>query len=373
MTEQTKNTKEILPQRLVDSIEALEKIGDGIIPQCLTDSIEGIAAEIRAYNAEMGAIDQLGLGVLMTEGGINQLADKIDELTAQIKAYLSGVDTGQPPTTEDTADEIVKGFASILSAGECRQAERETPQPKIIEPDPTKARIIGMLTENTGCDILDSGGAHGRQWQQNRHIKNFDDIPACSIDVCADGRDDGEVTIAYNVYKYLSLFLSITEESERLNAILQKIVETSGNAAYPADVEMFLIVTKATKDGCGCGGANTYNYDNIISQVLQYDIFEIDGETYIALQIHGGCDIRGGYTKPQVFCLEEPDYFIMAQMDITAWCGCGSWLSDDAGYHWYFDGRAPSKPADWFYSREKNTVRCLDCRQPVTFMVITSV
>jgi hypothetical protein len=230
-----------------------------------------------------------------------------------------------------------------------------------------------MLTENTGCDILDSGGAHGRRWQQNRHIKNFDDIPACSIEVCADGRDNGEVTISYNVYKYLSLFLSITEESERLNTTLQVIAETSDNAAYPADVEDFLTIIKATKDGCGCGGANTYNYDNIISQVLQYDIFEVDDETYIALQIHGGCDIRGGYTKPQVFSLEEPDYFIMAQMDITARCGCGNWSSDDAGYNWYFNGCAPSKPADWFYSREKNTVRCLDCRQPVTFGVITSV
>ena len=280
-----------------------------------------------------------------------------------------------PTITDDAADGLIRGLSAIMSAGECRQAVRESPQPEITEPDPLKARIIGMLTENTGCDILDSGGIGGRRWEVNRHIQNFDDIPACMVDVCADGRDNGEVIISYNIYPYLCLFLDITEESERLNGILQGIIENDGNDSYITDVEDFLKAVDAGHDDrdCVCGSTNTYNYDNILSQVLQYDIFEIDDETYISLQIHGGCDVRGGYTKPQIFNLEEPDYFIMAQHDITAWCGCGSWYSDDAGNNWYFGGCTPSKPADWFYSREKNTVRCLDCRQPVTFGVTESV
>jgi hypothetical protein len=284
----------------------------------------------------------------------------------------AGVDVF-PTITQDAADGFIGGISAVLSEAECRQAEAENPQPEITEADPLKARIIGMMTENTGCDILDSGGAYGRQWQRNRHITDWDSIPACEVEVCADGREDGEVIISYNIYPYLCLFLDIDEDSERLNAILQGIIENGGNKSYPADVEDFLKAVDADKDGYACGGANTYNYDNILSGVLQYDIFEVDGETYIALQIHGGCDVRGGYTAPQVFTLNEPDYFSMAQTDITAWCGCGDWSSDDAGYHWYFDGCSPSKPADWFYNREDNTVRCLDCRQPVTFGVTDSV
>jgi len=280
----------------------------------------------------------------------------------------------QNALNDDAADAFIHGIASVLSAAETRQAEIKNPQPDITEPDPLKARIIGMMTENTGCDILDSGGAYGRQWQKNRQIKEWDVIPACEVEVCADGRDDGEVIISYNIYPYLCLFLEITEESERLNEILQEIIETSGNGSYPADVEDFLTRIDADKEGYACGGANTYNYDNILAGVLQYDIFEdTEGDTYIALQVHLGCDVRGGYTKPQVFKLDEPDYFIMAQSDITAWCGCGHWSSDDAGNNWYFEGCSPSKPADWFYKRDNNAVRCLDCRQPVKFGVTESV
>ena len=279
-----------------------------------------------------------------------------------------------PQISEDAADAFIHGIASALSDAETRQAERENPQPDITEPDPLKARIIGMMTENTGCDILDSGGAYGRRWQQNRQIEDWSKIPACEVEVCADGRDDGEVIISYNIYPYLCLFLDITEESERLNAILQDIVENSGNCAYPEDVEDFLTAIDGDHEGYACGGYNTCNYDNILSGVLQYEIFEdTEGDTYIALQIHGGCDYRGGYTKPQVFALPEPDYFSIAQCDIPAVCGCGYWSSDDAGNNWYFEGCSPSKPADWFYKRDNNAVRCLDCRQPVKFGVTESI
>ena len=275
----------------------------------------------------------------------------------------------------DVGDTLVRGIASVLSDAECAQSERKNPQPEITETDPVKARIIRMLTENTGCDILDSGGAYGRAWERNRHIPmdEWDKRDACHVTVYGHGRD-GEVTISYDVYRYLTLFLDITDESERLNAILKNIVETSGNRSYLQDMEEFLERDEVDIDGYACGGiVNTYNYDNIISQVLQYGIFEVDGEPYIILQIHGGCDVRGGYTVPQIFSLNHPDYFSMAQTDIMAYCGCGEWLSDDAGYNWYFDGCAPSKPIDWWYDQDNNRVMCMDCRKEVKFGVTESV
>jgi hypothetical protein len=48
---------------------------------------------------------------------------------------------------------------------------------------------------------------------------------------------------------------------------------------------------------------NTYNSDNLLSQDLQYTFFHWNNEDYV---VHGGADIRGGYTKPRVFrCTEE--------------------------------------------------------------------
>ena len=273
------------------------------------------------------------------------------------------------------ADALVRGFASILSDAECIESERKNPQPEITETDPLKARIIGMLTENTGCDILDSGGAYGRAWERNRHIPTdaWDKRDACRVEVYGHGRD-GEVIISYDVYRYLTLFLDINDESERLNAILQDIVEHADNLSYIEDMEAFLELEEVDIEGYACGGiTNTYNYENLLSQVLQYAIFEVDGETYIMLQIHGGCDVRGGYTKPQVFTLIDPDYFIMAQSDVYARCGCGEWDSNDAGYDWCFEGCIPSKPTDWWYDEENNRVMCYDCRKEVKFGVVESV
>jgi hypothetical protein len=68
-------------------------------------------------------------------------------------------------------------------------------------------------------------------------------------------------------------------------------------------------------------------------------------EYFIILQIHNGCDVRGGYTRPRVFGLGTEDnlsYFLMAQTEVSAFCKkCGmEWLSDDSGYNWYNDGNS---------------------------------
>ena len=59
---------------------------------------------------------------------------------------------------------------------------------------------------------------------------------------------------------------------------------------------------------CDSGGAyrqpefNTYNGDSDLSQILQGAWLEdADGDTYLLLQIHGGCDARGGYTDAKLF------------------------------------------------------------------------
>jgi hypothetical protein len=38
-----------------------------------------------------------------------------------------------------------------------------------------------------------------------------------------------------------------------------------------------------------------------LDQTLQYVTFQLNNVGYVALQIHGGADVRGGYTAPRVF------------------------------------------------------------------------
>ena len=50
---------------------------------------------------------------------------------------------------------------------------------------------------------------------------------------------------------------------------------------------------------------NTYNGDSFLSQVLQGSYLTINGESYVLFQIHGGADVRGGYTDAKLFKLDS--------------------------------------------------------------------
>lgn len=226
-----------------------------------------------------------------------------------------------------------------------------------------KDRIIEMMTEETGINMLDSGGANGRRWQRNRLIKEWDVTPVIDMDVCSDDC----VIIGYSTYHYLMNFLSITEDSERLNDVLKEIIADSDEPIY-ADIAEFLAWYDLPDDA----PTNTYNYDNIIDHVLQYHIIEIDDKPYIILEIHLGADVRGGYTYPQIFALDEVDYFMMAQNDVNASCECADWWSDDGGQNWYLDGTYPSPDTDWKFDEDTNTVTCNKCKKPVEFYVMES-
>ena len=234
-------------------------------------------------------------------------------------------------------ESLIHFMADVGGRKECETSERKHPKPEIKEGDELKRAIKEMLVENTGCSILDSGGAYGRGWEKNRH-RNFDKEEAVILDICSD-----EVNIGYNIYHYLVNFLDISEESERLNTKLQQLIAQSEDS-YMQDIDNFLEQVEE-RDYTNEGITNTYNYDTLLSEILQYGIL-INNETdehFIILQIHNGCDARGGYTKPRIFSLGKEDaysYFLIAQHNISAFCEkCKmSWYSDDSGYNWYHDG-----------------------------------
>ena len=257
---------------------------------------------------------------------------------------------------------IIYAIAEMFGKIECEYKEMTNPKPALPEDlEPIEKRIWQMMIENTGCHILDSGGAYGRNWERNRH-RDFKSEPACYIEVWGD-----YINVYYSTFHYLTNFLDVTEKSERYNK------EFHENADKPENQSKSWLKLMEEYGEV----VNTYNYENIIDQVLQYVIFEDEeGDFFIILQIHGGCDVRGGYTDPQIFALYEPDYFHIAQSDVSAVCtGCGNnWYSDDAGIHYYYDGcTANEKPVEewWTLDEEKNEVTC-KCGSKVEFSVMES-
>ena len=237
----------------------------------------------------------------------------------------------------EKTDKVIRGLGNFFSDLECSIHEGLYPKPEIQEEDEVKQIIKEMLCENTGCDICDSGGAYGRYWERNRG-KDFDKEDAIRIEVWPNET----FMLTYDVYHYLTNFLEVTEETKKLQKVLEEYVNREESSSYLQDMEDFMKYLVDEHDFESLGITNTYNYDNILSQGLQYGIVENEEGCCIVLQTHNGCDQRGGYSVPKMFSLGEDgfDYFSMAQSDIYAVCEkCGMrFRSDDSGYHFYGDG-----------------------------------
>ncbi len=220
------------------------------------------------------------------------------------------------------------------------------------KPDPTADVLKEMLGENTGIHMLDSGGASGRHWQQNQG-RDFDAEPEATMEIWMPHREGakGSWSVTVNVYHFLKERLEY--DPERTEA-LRKFGESDDMADAPwlACMEGWLEKLAKEKDIAGIYGegepltVNTYNHDSMLSQVIQFTYWteDQDGECvpYVALQIHGGADVRGGYTGPRVFRTWDTEIFDDAKGDMVCDnddCRAG-WWTDDA-HHWYAHNDGP--------------------------------
>jgi len=163
----------------------------------------------------------------------------------------------------------------------------------------TADTLKAMLTENTGIHMLDSGGAYERSWQQNAK-RDFAAEPAATITV-----EEGYIDIRRSTYHFLNECLEFDEAMTLGFEQFCKGIEVRSEhrAAWLTLMEEFVESINA-KGIYGEGPpivTNTYNHDSLLDQVIQYVYFELDEQGYVLLQIHGGCDVRGGYTAPRAF------------------------------------------------------------------------
>jgi hypothetical protein len=201
-----------------------------------------------------------------------------------------------------------------------------------------KKRITAMLKECTGAAMCDSGGAYGRHWEKNQ-ARNFEAEAPFGIEL-----DEYGFICSREVYHFLLESLEITEESETFDALFRRKYSKKEGRQW-ADVGDFLEYVERTFGAKGIYGEgkpyefNTYNGEDMLSQTLQAGVFYIGDKGYIALQIHQGCDVRGGYTDARIFKITD-EYFDTQSFYI--YFTDGTYIStDDAGAHWYLDGSSP--------------------------------
>lgn len=248
------------------------------------------------------------------------------------------------------------------------KTKREGMFPKEHEPPfdytPTQRRLHEMLQENTGAHLLDSGDAYGRAWERNRAVLDFRKREKLGISVYGDS-----ITFEIDLFHYLSAFLTLTDRA----IDLQERFEEYNDHAGLADAEDFrehLIGIGYATDNDIRPTFNSYNWENSLAGTIQgVCVTDHYGTSFIMLQIHGGADVRGGYTAPQVFECYDLDLMYCSDSNFSAKCPvCGAgWYTDDGGYHWY-----PNKeePVEWTFDGDNDAVfhtECIEKREKLEF------
>jgi hypothetical protein len=202
----------------------------------------------------------------------------------------------------------------------------------------TKALIASMLTENVGRALCDSGGTpqykdgkyagsscgYGRNFERNQGRK-FEDEPSSVVRFRVLG-GHLSIELEHNVYHWLAERCEVDAKLDKIfHGPYHKEVDKDNDRhwielmeEFPAWVSTRVVpgtYSTAKKQRKGteyaeAGGiygedgpllVNTYNEDNLLSQTLQFVYFTWNRDEYVVLQVHGGCDVRGGYTAPHVF------------------------------------------------------------------------
>ena len=173
--------------------------------------------------------------------------------------------------------------------------------------------IYQMLTENTGNHFLDSGNAYGRHWQRNQAKTIEDFISEDEATLYISKRQNELMPEVYiSLFHYLSENLELDSICRTFNSIPCDNWESDMFGVSKEAKEYLESLDATIKDDF-----NSSNWETALSQVIQYTLLDIDGDDYVALQVHGGCDIRGGYTNAKLFKAGELFGYEMADFEIS--------------------------------------------------------
>ncbi len=219
----------------------------------------------------------------------------------------------------------------------------------------TERVLIAMLQENTGRHMLDSGFAYSRHWERNQKREFLKETSGC-LEIHTSDLENGDTDKWYWWTCSVSTFAFLKDRVD-YDPDLNRLYQNYSTARWRKDrpryselicMEDFTDAYLPERWACEVRGlygdqsgpltVNTYNHESALDQTLQYRFFEIwdfpsrphlEGP-YILLQIHGGCDVRGGYTKAKAFRC-DPDHGIFDDQRITISDGENYWDYESAG------------------------------------------
>lgn len=179
--------------------------------------------------------------------------------------------------------------------------------------------IAEQLTEDTGTHMLDSGGANGRHRQRDKGMDwvAYEKRPAMSPEVWDKAEEPDPETGRYAVkelYWTMDVYHMLARKLTYSPELDAKFVRYGTHPDRERECWTGLVdgwLEAIDADGPWFGKepvtVNTYNGDSALSRVLQYTAFELDGATYVAMATHNGADVRGGYSRPRIYEVDDDD------------------------------------------------------------------
>lgn len=239
-----------------------------------------------------------------------------------------------------------------------------------------KKIIDELLKEEIGKHMCDSGGAYGYIYERNRekgYLTGMTPVEEYTDEDCKERT----LEVVIPVYDFLTYNLEKDSETVKLEKTLMYLLkEYEINPYHIFEVQDFLQTHAKILLGITPTGlrpleyVNTYNAEEYLSQTLLYCPFRYNGDNYIILEVHNGCDVRSGYTKPQVFKVKDLEYFIMGQSDRRTECSCGLNSYRISGYDYIEESDGWVIDKGLVYDRTfvdyKGNVYCNDCGSIVT-------
>ncbi len=157
----------------------------------------------------------------------------------------------------------------------------------------TEEIIYEMLTENTGRHLLDSGGDDGRAWQRNQ-VKSLDDFKN-------ESRTQFDAKYYEATISTFHHLVDALEYSQEYTELFDEVAMSNADMGWLELMESFPTAVGWER----LFTENSYNRESLLSQVIQYTVYRNATDIVVALQIHGGADVRGGYTRPRLFTMNE--------------------------------------------------------------------
>jgi len=208
----------------------------------------------------------------------------------------------------------------------------------------TKQIIAKMLKENTGRSILDSGDHYGRHYERNQS-REFENEKEVSLTL-----QFKYIDYTKNIYHFLCNALDYNKGLT--NSFYHFESKHSDKFKYDSSWDNTIAEWLKYKKYHVICSDYTYNQENMLSQDFIYTLVskeetrhsDLYDAEFCILQIHNGCDARGGFTSPKIFGVDVDMIFDYNSGYIT----CDNptnrhvWYTDDS-YHWYSDNNHSDK------------------------------